>query len=43
MLGNLRHSNLVSLKAYFRAKDESFLVYDYYPNGNLFSLVHGTT
>ncbi|GLJ16336.1 hypothetical protein SUGI_0276320 [Cryptomeria japonica] len=42
MLGNLRHPNLVSLRAYFRAKDESLLVYDYYPNGNLFSLIHGT-
>lgn len=40
-LGRLRHPNLVSLRAFFQAKDERLLVYDYFPNGNLFSLVHG--
>lgn len=41
ILGRLRHSNLVSLKAYYFARDEKLLVYDYMPNGNLFWLLHG--
>ncbi|XP_022776596.1 inactive leucine-rich repeat receptor-like serine/threonine-protein kinase At1g60630 [Durio zibethinus] len=42
LLGRLRHPNLVPLRAYFQAKDERLLVYDYFPNGSLFSLIHGT-
>uniref|UniRef100_A0A0A9H0I7 Protein kinase domain-containing protein n=1 Tax=Arundo donax TaxID=35708 RepID=A0A0A9H0I7_ARUDO len=41
-LGRLRHPNVVALRAYFQAKEERLLVYDYYPNGSLFSLVHGS-
>lgn len=40
-LGRLRHPNLVPLRAYFQAKEERLLVYDYHPNGSLFSLIHG--
>lgn len=40
-LGRVRHPNAVALRAYFQAKEERLLVYDYYPNGSLFSLVHG--
>ncbi|KAJ9175349.1 hypothetical protein P3X46_013914 [Hevea brasiliensis] len=42
LLGRLRHPNLVPLRAYFQAKEERLLVYDYFPNGSLFSLLHGT-
>ncbi|CAI9261682.1 unnamed protein product [Lactuca saligna] len=42
VLGSLRHPNVVSLKAYYFAKDEKLLVYDYMTNGNLFWLLHGT-
>ncbi|XP_043695548.1 inactive leucine-rich repeat receptor-like serine/threonine-protein kinase At1g60630 isoform X2 [Telopea speciosissima] len=42
VLGLLRHPNLVPLRAYFQAKEERLLVYDYFPNGSLFSLIHGT-
>lgn len=42
LVGNLRHPNLVSLRAYFQAKEERLLVYDYFPNGSLFSLIHGS-
>ncbi|KAK6242495.1 Protein kinase domain - like 10 [Theobroma cacao] len=42
LLGRLRHPNLVPLRAYFQAKEERLLVYDYFPNGSLFSLIHGT-
>ncbi|XP_072977806.1 probable inactive receptor kinase At5g67200 [Typha angustifolia] len=41
-VGKLRHPNLVSLRAYFQAKEERLLVYDYQPNGSLFSLIHGS-
>ena len=42
VLGRLSHPNLVPLRAYFQAKEERLLVYDYFPNGSLFSLIHGT-
>ncbi|PSS19740.1 Inactive receptor kinase [Actinidia chinensis var. chinensis] len=41
-VGGLRHPNLVPLRAYFQAKDERLLIYDYQPNGSLFSLIHGS-
>ncbi|MQM11115.1 hypothetical protein Taro_044018 [Colocasia esculenta] len=40
-LGRLRHPNLVSLRACYSARDEKLLVYDFMPNGSLFSLLHG--
>ncbi|KFK40768.1 hypothetical protein AALP_AA2G038300 [Arabis alpina] len=42
ILGRLKHPNLVPLRAYFQAKEECLLVYDYFPNGSLFSLIHGS-
>lgn len=41
MLGRLRHPNVVPLQAYYYARDEKLLVYDYMPDGSLFSLLHG--
>lgn len=41
-LGNMRHPNLLPLKAYYYSKDEKLLVYDYMPFGSLASLLHGT-
>lgn len=41
LLGTLKHANLLSLRAYYYAKDERLLVYDYLPNGNLYALLHG--
>ncbi|XP_022850935.1 inactive leucine-rich repeat receptor-like serine/threonine-protein kinase At1g60630 [Olea europaea var. sylvestris] len=42
IIGRLRHPNLVPLGAYFQAKEERLLVYDYFPNGSLFTLIHGS-
>lgn len=42
VLGRLRHPNLVPLMAYYYARDEKLLVYEYMANGSLFSLLHGT-
>lgn len=36
-----QHPNIVPLRAYYYSKDEKLLVYDYYPNGSLASLLHG--
>ncbi|RAL47250.1 hypothetical protein DM860_013215 [Cuscuta australis] len=41
-VAGLRHPNLVPLRAYFQAKEERLLVYDYQPNGSLSSLIHGS-
>lgn len=41
VVGRLRHPNLVPLRAFFQAKGERLIVYDYQPNGSLFNLVHG--
>jgi len=40
-LGPLRHPNIVPLNAYYYARDEKLLVYEYMPNGSLFSVLHG--
>ncbi|KAJ0546954.1 putative protein kinase RLK-Pelle-LRR-III family [Helianthus annuus] len=42
VIGKLRHRNLVALRAYFQAREERLLVFDYFPNGSLFSLIHGS-
>jgi hypothetical protein len=41
VLGRLNHLNIVSLRAYYFAREEKLLVYDYMPNGSLFWLLHG--
>lgn len=42
ILGQLQHPNLAPLLAYYYAKDEKFLVFEYIAHGSLFSLLHGT-
>jgi hypothetical protein len=41
VLGRIRHPNVVSLRAYYFAREEKLLVYDYMPNATLFWLLHG--
>ncbi|XP_038883028.1 probable inactive receptor kinase At5g67200 [Benincasa hispida] len=41
-VGALRHPNLVPVRAYFQAKGERLVVYDYQPNGSLYNLIHGS-
>ncbi|KAJ9177289.1 hypothetical protein P3X46_012524 [Hevea brasiliensis] len=41
-VGGLRHPNLVLIMAYFQAKGERLVIYDYQPNGSLFNLIHGS-
>ncbi|KAI3882648.1 hypothetical protein MKX03_000088 [Papaver bracteatum] len=40
-IGELRHKNLSSLRGYCSSKEELLLVYDYFSNGSLYSLLHG--
>ncbi|KAL8124941.1 putative inactive receptor kinase At5g67200 [Apium graveolens] len=41
-VGGLRHPNLVPVRAYFQAKQERLIIYDYQPNGSLSNLIHGS-
>ncbi|XP_062117476.1 leucine-rich repeat receptor-like protein kinase PXC1 [Humulus lupulus] len=41
VIGKLKHPNVVKLRAYYYAKEEKLLVYDYQPNGSLHHLLHG--
>ncbi|KAK8502269.1 hypothetical protein V6N13_103616 [Hibiscus sabdariffa] len=41
VVGKVKHPNVVKLRAYYYAKEEKLLVYDYLPNGSLHSLLHG--
>jgi hypothetical protein len=40
-MGRLQHPNVVPLRAYYFSKDEKLLVYDFYSNGSLSSILHG--
>lgn len=41
VIGKLRHPNVVRFRAFYYAREEKLLVYDYLPNGSLHSLLHG--
>ncbi|KAK7284932.1 hypothetical protein RJT34_19686 [Clitoria ternatea] len=41
VVGKLKHPNIARLRAYYYAKEEKLLVYDYLPNGSLHALLHG--
>ncbi|KAL2629609.1 hypothetical protein R1flu_014295 [Riccia fluitans] len=41
LIGKLKHRNIVPLRAYYYAKGEKLLVYDYQQHGSLYSLLHG--
>lgn len=41
IVGGIRHENIVELKAYYYSKDEKLMVYDYYCQGSLSTLLHG--
>nr|APU94851.1 leucine-rich repeat receptor-like protein kinase [Pohlia nutans] len=39
-LGRIKHPNLVTLIGYYASEDEMFLIYNYFPEGNLETLIH---
>ncbi|XP_047953813.1 probable inactive receptor kinase At4g23740 [Salvia hispanica] len=43
ILGKVRHENVVALRAYYSSADEKLMLYDYYSNGSVHSLLHGQT
>ncbi|KAK6126277.1 hypothetical protein DH2020_039982 [Rehmannia glutinosa] len=42
VIGKVRDRNVVRFRAYYYAREEKLLVYDYLPNGSLHSLLHGS-
>ncbi|KAL8240825.1 hypothetical protein R6Q59_014180 [Mikania micrantha] len=40
LVGNIRHDNVVTLRAYYYSKDEKLMVYDYFDQGSVSSLLH---
>ncbi|KAI3446957.1 hypothetical protein Pfo_003622 [Paulownia fortunei] len=43
VLGNIKHQNVLPLRAFYYSKDEKLLVYDYMPAGSLSALLHGNS
>lgn len=42
-VGEIRHENVVPLRAYFSSKDEKLMLYDHYYKGSVSALLHGKT
>lgn len=40
IVGNMRHENVVPLRAYYYSKDEKLMVYDYFNQGSVSSMLH---
>ncbi|KAL9164433.1 hypothetical protein ABFS82_06G104000 [Erythranthe guttata] len=40
LAGNIRHENVAPLRAYYYSKDEKLMVYDYYNQGSVSTLLH---
>lgn len=41
IIGSIKHENVIELRAYYYSKDEKLMVYDYYTQGSIASLLHG--
>ncbi|BAT82024.1 probable inactive receptor kinase At4g23740 isoform X1 [Vigna umbellata] len=41
MVGRIRHDNVAALRAYYYSKEEKLMVYDYYEQGSVSSMLHG--
>lgn len=41
VIGNIKHENVTELRAYYFSKDEKLMVYDYYSQGSVASMLHG--
>jgi serine/threonine protein kinase len=39
--GSIRHANVSPLRAYYYSKDERLMVYDFYEEGSVSSMLHG--
>ncbi|KAL3834216.1 hypothetical protein ACJIZ3_008952 [Penstemon smallii] len=43
LVQNIRHKNIVELRAYFYSKDKKLMLYDHYNKGSVSDLLHGRT
>jgi hypothetical protein len=41
VVGKIKHENVDALRAYYYSKDEKLVVYDYYHQGSVYSILHG--
>ncbi|XP_011076365.1 probable LRR receptor-like serine/threonine-protein kinase At1g12460 isoform X1 [Sesamum indicum] len=41
IVGNIRHENVVAVRAYYSTEDERLMLYDYYSKGSVYELLHG--
>ncbi|KAH6754741.1 hypothetical protein C2S53_020648 [Perilla frutescens var. hirtella] len=41
IVADVRHDNVVALRAYYSSTDHKLVLYDYYSNGSVYSLLHG--
>lgn len=41
VVGSIKHENLIELRAYYYSKDEKLMVYDYYSDGSIATMLHG--
>ncbi|CAL5437613.1 unnamed protein product [Camellia sinensis] len=41
VVGSVKHSNVIELRAYYYSKDEKLLVYDFYSRGSVTAMLHG--
>ncbi|KAL8517557.1 hypothetical protein ACS0TY_015712 [Phlomoides rotata] len=41
IVGDVRHENVVGLRAYYSFEDQRLVIYDYYEKGSMYSLLHG--
>lgn len=41
LLGQLKHENLVEIISFYHSREEKLIIYDYVPEGSLFTLLHG--
>lgn len=41
VVGSIKHENVVELRAYYYSKDEKLMVYDYFSQGSVSSVLHG--
>ncbi|CAH9070614.1 unnamed protein product [Cuscuta epithymum] len=39
-IGNIKHENVVPLRAYYYSKDDKLIVHDHYSRGSVFSMLH---
>lgn len=42
VVGSIKHENVAALRAYYYSKDEKLVVYDYYSQGSVWAMLHGT-